>query len=258
MASATRSALCTVAGGGGLTKRRVPSGAGPDGRYAGTGRSVVGRRRWDRVDPGRGVRPDQEHRTWCVVDREPGRRPEALRPEPPPVTVAGDHEKVGAVGGRHDLTLDPAVPMLPAHRATDADSRGVQQRDLRLLVDPGDGVGRIGVGVTAAEQSGERAAGGFLDVAGRSRAAGRSPHPSGAYSAAASTQASHVPSTTHTTTRIALTLRSSTARPTVPELRRRERVGTVASRAGEIRRGGIACVFAGSVATAGSPASRRR
>jgi len=42
-----------------------------------------------------------------VVDDEPGGGTQAPGPEPGAVAVAGDDEKIGALGGGDDLPLDP-------------------------------------------------------------------------------------------------------------------------------------------------------
>ena len=62
-----------------------------------------------------------------MVDHEPGRRPEAGRPEPAAVAVACHHQQVGALGGFNDQSLDPAAADLLSRLVAEAGFGGGQQ-----------------------------------------------------------------------------------------------------------------------------------
>jgi hypothetical protein len=67
--------------------------AGGRGRDGGDGRRDLG--------------PDQQDRAGCVVDDEAGGGTQAPGSQVGAVAVAGEDEKIGAVGSGNDLPLDP-------------------------------------------------------------------------------------------------------------------------------------------------------
>jgi len=67
---------------------------------------------WYRLDPRRFVRPNQKDRTGGVVDDETRGVAQAVRAETRTVTVAGHHQKVGALGDcSHNFALEPSPTM---------------------------------------------------------------------------------------------------------------------------------------------------
>lgn len=90
-------------------------------------RRGAGRRRRQRVGPGRLTGPHQQDRARRVVDDEAGGRPQAARPEAGAVAVAGADEQVGAVSGADDLAFDPAAALKSGGGAFEPASGVVEQ-----------------------------------------------------------------------------------------------------------------------------------
>lgn len=122
------------------------------------------RGRRHRGDARRRPRPDEQHRTRCVVDNEPGRRPEGSRTETPTVTVPDDHQKIRCVGRGNHFTFGSTAPtdQLGSRRAEPVAGGG--QHVLRC---PGKlAVDVVANRVMATEQSGKGTPGDFAEIIG--------------------------------------------------------------------------------------------